>query len=175
MFWGSQNAKYTQLVVFGTVTLCRLGAGHQHFIGICHHHLQRSPEIFVYTVSQLRHVESEVSVSFWCVLHAQLTFCKVPSMGLLHNDIHWGIRIVWTLTEDRGTQNIRVEGKWERQTVSVAFTKMYRSVYSISGSLYFYFMWKWNVKIVRVLYKDFLWSLIWKLLLNIKWPINVWR
>ena len=77
----------TQLVVFGTVTMCRLGAGHQRFIGICHYHLrlQCSPEIFVYTVSQFRHVESEMSVFFWCVLHEQLTFRKVPSLGLEHS------------------------------------------------------------------------------------------
>jgi len=80
----------TQLVVFGTVTLCRLGAGHQHFIGIYHHlQLHCSPEIFVYTVSQFRHVESEMSVTFWVVLHVWLTFRKVPSLGLVHNDIHW--------------------------------------------------------------------------------------
>jgi hypothetical protein len=86
----------TQLVVFGTVTMCRLGAGDQRFIGIYDHHLrlQCYPEITAYTVSQFRHVESEMSVFFGCVLHEQLTFCKVPSLGLVHNNIHWVVRIV---------------------------------------------------------------------------------
>jgi hypothetical protein len=135
----------TQLVVFGTVTMCRFGAGHQRFIRICYHHLELQ-------------CSSEMSVFFWCILCNQLTFHKVPSLGLVHNNIHWGVRIVLTLTEDRGTENIRAKGIWERQTVSMAFTKMYRSVYSISGSWYFYVIWKWMWKMFMFFIKIFLWS-----------------